>query len=300
MDKVQESKYNMYKAVSSFLNNTNPILISKMPQMDEAVLNLQNNITEIQQILEKQIQNYSGIKVSKDVTKTEIVNAIFVLAGQVRSFAVNTNNIVLLDEVYYTITKLRAMTDANLIINASIIIEKAHQNLTNLTEYGVTPTSLSEIVALLDQFSLKLAQPRNAIASKTEKTQLIKHAFAKTDLLLNQKMDALVIILKFSDPQFYNIYHNNRQITKPAYTTLAISVTVTDIDNQPLQKVKATIEGYTKIYKTTANGRFHVKSLPEGMHMITFRLPNYKTQTLNVPVIKGTRNNLKVTLEILE
>lgn len=300
MDKVQDSKYNMYKAVSSFLNNTNPILISKMPQMDEAILNLQNNITEIQQISEKQIQNNNGIKASKDITKTEIVNAIFVLAGQVRSFAVNTNNIVLLDEVYYTISALRAMTDANLIINASIIIKKAHQNSTNLADYGVTPTSLSEIEALLDQFSQKLAQPRNAIASKTEKTQLIKKAFGKTDLLLNQKMDALVIILKFSEPQFYNIYHNNRQITKPAYTTLAISVTVTDIDNQPLQKVKATIEEYTKIYKTTANGRFHVKSLPEGMHKITFQLPNYKTQTLNVPVIKGTRNNLKVTLETLE
>lgn len=300
MDKVQDSKYNMYKAVSSFLNNTSPILISKMPQMEEAMLNLQNNITEIQQISEKQVQNNSGIKVSKDVTKATIVNAVFVLAGQLRAFAVNTNNIVLLDEVYYTISALRAMTDANLIINAGIIIEKAHQNSPNLAAYGVTPTSLSDIEALLDQFTLKVAQPRNAIASKTEKTQLIKEAFAKTDQLLNQKMDALVSILKFSEPQFYNIYHNNRKITKPAYTTLAISVTVTDTNNQPLQKVKATTEGYTKIYKTTAYGRFHVKSLPEGMHKITFQLPNYKTQTLDVPVIKGKRNNLKVTLETLE
>lgn len=297
MKRIQERKYSMYNAVNNFLKDTDTAIINKMPLMSDAMEKLQNNIEKIQDISENQMYNRKGIKVSKEVTKEDIVNTIFVLAGQVRSFAVNTNNVILRDEVTYTFSELKAMADGILQVNAGIIFQKATDFLTDLTDYGVTTASLAEIESTLAEFAEKLAQPRNAISNKAEETQLLKAAFAETDLLLEDTMDTLVIIVKLTDNQFFNIYKNNRKIIGPGYLPLALRVYVTNPDQMLLEKVKAKIVGITKTYKTSAKGSFQIKSIPEGMHTITFSLPGYKDQTLNFPIIKGKRTDLRITLQ---
>jgi len=76
-----------------------------------------------------------------------------------------------------------------------------------------------------------------------------------------------------------------------------LRVFVTNPDQEPLEKAKAKIVGSTKTHKTSAKGSFNIKSLPEGMHTITFSLPGYKDQTLNFPIIKGKRTDLRITLQ---
>jgi hypothetical protein len=300
MEKKQERKYSMYNAVNNFLLETDPVIISKMPNMDVSMQDLQKNIEQIQEISENQQQNRSGYRVSKQITKEEMVDIVYVLAGQVRSLAVNTNNVILRNEVTYNISDLKAMADGNLQVNAGIIIEKAEENIADLADYGVTPASLQNINDLLTEFGNKLAQPRNAITNKAEETQLLKEMFTKTDLLLDDTMDTLVIIVKLTDNQFYNIYNNNRKIIGPGYSTLALRVFVTNELQEPLSKVKAIIHGFTKVYRTTEKGSFQVKSLPEGMHTITFSLPGYKDQTIAFPIIKGKRTDLRIVLQALE
>lgn len=300
MKRSQERKYSMYNAVNNFLKDTDTTIIDKMPQMAEAMEDLQKQIEKIQEISENQMFNRKGIKVSKEVTKEDIVNTIYVLAGQVRSFAVNNNNVILRDEVTYTFSELKAMADGILQVNAGIIFEKATENLASLADYGVTVASLAAIEVTLADFAQKLAQPRNAISNKAEETQLLKVAFAETDMLLEETMDTLVIIVKLTDNQFFNIYKNNRKIIGPGYMPLALRVFVTNLDQQPLDKVKAKIIGFTKTYKTSLKGSFQIKSLLEGMHTITFSLPGYQDQTLNFPIIKGKRTDLRIVLKTLD
>ena len=52
-------------------------------------------------------------------------------------------------------------------------------------------------------------------------------------------MDTLVIIVKLTDNQFFNIYKNNRKIIGPGYYTLALRAFVTNPDQEPLEKAKA-------------------------------------------------------------
>jgi hypothetical protein len=170
----------------------------------------------------------------------------------------------------------------------------------DLASYGVTQASLDQTIALLNEFANKLAQPRNAISNKAEETQLLKQEFAKTDQLLEETMDTLVIIVKLTDTQFFNIYKNNRKIIGPGYFPLALRTYVTNTLQEPLEKVKAVIKGNTTTYKTTEKGTFQIKSLPEGMHQITFSLPGYQDQTLNFPVIKGKRTDLRIVLQPLD
>ena len=286
----------MYKAVYNYLIDTNPSIIDKMPLMEEAIINLGKNIDDIKFFSENQQESRKGYRATKNVTKEDVVNTIFVLSGQVKSYAVNTNNLILKNQVNYTISDLRAMADGNLQVNAGIILEKAQENVANLASYGVTPASLIDVQDLLNLFSIQLAQPRNAISTKVEDTKLLKIAFAKTDTLLEDSMDTLVIIVKLSDMEFFDIYKNNRKIIGPGYFPLAMRAFVTNIDQEPLEKVKATIEGNKTIYRTAKKGSFNIKSLPEGMHKITFSLPGYNSQTLNIPIIKGKRTDIRVVL----
>ena len=177
------------------------------------------------------------------------------------------------------------------------MMHQSNENLADLLTYGATAASLTAAQDLRTDYISKMADPRNAISYKAEETKLLKIEFAKADKLLEETMDTLIIIVKYSDMTVYDIYKNNRKIINPGSFPLALRVFVTNPDQEPLEKVKAKIAGNSKIYKTAKKGSFNIKSLPEGMHTITFSLPGYKDQTLNFPIIKGKRTDLRITLQ---
>jgi hypothetical protein len=267
-----------------------------MPLMSEAVESLEKLIDDITQIVSNQTENTTGIKVQKEVTREDVENIIFILAGQLRSYAVNINNFELRNEVTYTISKLRGMADTLLLSNSITILEKAQENEANLLPYGVTPANLVAVEDLLNAFELKIALPRNAIAFKKQQTELLQVKMEDADNLLRDKMDSYVIIVKNTEQEFYTIYKNNRKIIKPSYNPLALKVLVVGPNEMPLYKVKAKIQGFSKEYRTTQKGLFQVKSLPEGMHVITLSKAGYQTQVITFPITKGERTDLNITL----
>ena len=299
MNRNQERKYSMYMAVSAFLAGVLASIIAKMPDMDNAIAKLIAYIQDIEETSEAQETNRIGYAQGKEITKEELVNIIFVLAGQVKSFAVNTNNPVLKNEVSYPISKLFAMADTGLLITAGRIIAKATQNIAELADYGVTAPLLNDIQLIVNNYTIKISQPRNATSLQVEETNQLEILFSKTDKLLKEKMDTLVIIVKNSDPDFYNVYKSNRKIIGPGYQKIPLRCKVKDQEGIPIPKVTAIIDGINKKFITTANGGFYVKSIPNGTHTITFTRAGFETQSTTFPITKGTRTNLNIVMKRL-
>lgn len=299
MNRKQERKYSMYKAVNSFLVATLASIIAKMPNMADAMTQLQKLIDDIADYIEAQESNRKGYSQGKEISKELVVNTIFVLAGQVKSFAVDTNNLVLKNEMTYTDSKLLAMADNRLYATANRIIAKADQNIASLDSYGLTPEKLIDIQTLVEIYNTKISEPRNAASQKAEDTLKLEQAIKDADELLIEKMDTYVIIVKNSDPEFFNIYHSNRKIIGPGYKTLPVRCNLKSPTGEPLHRVTATIEGINRKFKTTAKGTFLVKSIPEGMHTIKFYRADLEPFTTNFPVTKGLRTDLYLTLNPL-
>lgn len=300
MNRKQERKYSMYRAVMAFLDATVATIIAKMPDMDGAMTKLDNYIQTIANLIELQETNRTGYATGKETTREEVINNIFVLAGQVKSFAINTNNPVLIDEVKYTFSQFTAMADNRLLTTSNRIITKAKDHLADLADYGATAASVADIEAMVISYTNKISQPRNATSQKTEETLQLENTFKLTDKLLKVKMDTLVIIVKNSDPEFYNVYHKNRKIIGPGSQPLAFRCFLVDINGQPIAKVTATIDGINKKYKSTNKGSFQIKSLPSGMHTITFTRAGYETQKQTFPITKGVRTDFNVILKPIQ
>lgn len=296
MNRKQERKYSMYMAVITYLKTVDTAIIDKMPLMAESMENLQKIIDNIYAIAEDQLESRKGYRISKNITKEDVINEMYGLSGQVKSLAVNTNNTLLREKVSFTLSKLRTMADGILQFNAAVIYENALENIADLAPYGVTPATLAATQDLLTAFSEKLAQPRNAVTDKKIHTELLKLEFEKADELLDITMDTLVIIVRLTEKVFYKQYHNNRNIVGPFYSSLALRVFVFSQDLLPLKNVKAIINGDPTIYKTSVKGSFRIKSLPDGMHTITLSKAGYQTQVITFPITKGERTDLNITL----
>ena len=296
MNRKQERKFSMYNAVSNYLKNVDTTVIDKMPLMPEAMEALQKSIDEIRTISENQQQSRKAYRQIKQATREEVENTFYHLLGIVKSYAVNTNNQLLRDQVSYSLSSLKNMSDGNLQVATGIILEKANENVADLAIYGATVASLTAAEDLRTVYISKMADPRNAISFKAEETKLLKIEFAKADKLLEQKMDTFIIIIKYSDMTVYDIYKNNRKIIGPNSIALILRAFVYNAALEPIQYVKALIDGDNNIYKTSSKGSFQIKSLPDGMHRISFSKAGYQTQIIEFPVTKKERTDLQVTL----
>jgi uncharacterized membrane protein len=78
---------------------------------------------------------------------------------------------------------------------------------------------------------------------------------------------------------------------------LAFRVFVKNMAQEPIQYIKAVIEGDATTYKTSIKGSFQIKSLPDGMHRITFSKAGYQTQVIEFPITKKERTDLHVTMQ---
>ena len=296
MNRKQERKFSMYNAVSNYLKNVDTTVIDKMPLMPEAMEALQKSIDEIRTISENQQQSRKAYRQIKQATREEVENTFYHLLGIVKSYAVNTNNQLLRDQVSYSLSSLKNMSDGNLQVATGIILEKANENVADLAIYGATVASLTAAEDLRTVYISKMADPRNAISFKAEETKLLKIEFAIADKLLEQKMDTFIIIIKYSDMTVYDIYKNNRKIIGPNSIALILRAFVYNAALEPIQYVKALIDGDNNIYKTSSKGSFQIKSLPDGMHRISFSKAGYQTQIIEFPVTKKERTDLQVTL----
>lgn len=299
MERIQERKYSMYLAVNDYMKSVDTTVIDKMPTMPEALEDLQKNIDEIRVTAEKQRLSRKGYKESKEVTKEDVANIFFVLSAAIKSYAISINDYILASEVTFTYSGLKSMADGFLQYSADTILRTANEHVLALAPFGVTPASIADVTALLETYTNKMAQPRNAISAKVEDTKLLKLAIDKTDKLLSKKMDILIGMIKISDNSVFETYHTNRTIVGPGYHTLALQVNVTDHNLIPLAKVKITIEGIDRIYRTTEKGNIQIKTLPEGMHKAIISLNGFKTQEIEFPINKGKRTALRIILQPL-
>lgn len=287
----------MYKAVKDTVRDANPATLAQMPQMDAALSQLEHNLERINEYGKDQSENRKGIAADKEVTKEQVANTCFILAGKIRSFAVNSGNLILRDSMNFTLSTLQRMPDEDIVDAAELITQRADENIGDLADYGVTPASLAATINLVNSFNDKIAKPREGITQRKNATNDLKQIFKNTDTLLEDTMDTFVIIVKETDSVFYKTYQSNRIIVDPATIPLAMRCFVTDEEQNPLQNVTITIEGYTKKHKTSAKGKIHIKSLPSGIHAVTCSKFGYITQVLSVPINKGERTDLRVVLK---
>jgi len=309
MNRKQESKFGMGYGLRDLLNQ-NAAITSSIPEFGKYLTALIENMDEILVINEKQVSDQSGIARYKRQLKNDLFVKALDISRKTATYAKIANNTVLEDTVRFSESELK-MANAQVLKDLSLLIHhKAEENLTALVPYGVTEEYLNAFKTAIDQFIEVIPKPRLGINDRKQATAKLVALFQENDKVL-EKLDALVEVVRLSQPEFYASYRNVRRVIEQGKGTLSLTASVTDREThsgikgvrvsfacqEKLSDPVGSGNGRMLVKTTTEKGFFQVKSMLPGTWVATLVKPGYKEKTVTLQVFGNERTKLAVELE---
>jgi len=310
MNSKQQSKYNMYLTTDDFLS-ANDSITTTLPRYQEFHVSFQNGISQIRLSNEQQSIDKSGIANKKSQLRKLLVKLGADTSRKIQSYAKIENNQILLSEAKFSESDFKYATDSDLETFAQSTYDTAQTQLGNLAQYGVTNETQNDLIRALTDFRAAMPTPRNGAIGTKLSTEQIAKAFTATDKALDN-IDALVEIVRISQPEFYSGYKSARKIIDTAAGSLQIKGFVTDastgeglkgatvsleLNNNSNGLLKAKASSSESVKKKTADkGGFNIKSLPEGTYSATVSKNGYADVVTTIAVTNGELAMLNVEL----
>ena len=143
---------------------------------------------------------------------------------------------------------------------------------------------------------MAIPQPRLGIIDRKQNTEQLASLFkANADIL--KKIDALVEVVRVSEPLFYSAYKSARMVIEHG-RSLTVKGEVKDAaTNVGVQgaTVSFALDGVVLLVKkTSVGGGFMIKSMVEGAYIVTVTKLGYVTNVLPLNVLKGEMANVYV------
>lgn len=198
MNNKQENKLSMYNAVKRVLT----LFESRwgaMAGFSRAVTSFYGRIDAIERTGANQEKKITGIATDKQDLKESLVEIALRVAGAVHAYAFETENDELGESVDYQRTDLTHMRDELLDQRCSNIHAAATEHISSLADFGITPTVLDSLRDAINAFHEKSPQPRTAISTRSTYTESLVENFDRTDLILTEQLDRLMLQFKRSD-----------------------------------------------------------------------------------------------------
>ncbi len=307
MNKKQENHFSMYLAAVDFCD-LNTVITAPLPNFSINQTKLKTTCTKIHLISEELAADISGTTDDKNVLKENLVIRAADTARKLMAFARLSKNQKLLKEASFTETDLRRLPDTILCDTAKLIYDRAQTYLASLAEYLVTDETQAALLQSITDYTQALASPRVEKVSQVQATKQLAELFAAGDEAL-ANMDAVVEIVRISQPNFYVGYKSARKVIESGNGKLAVMGTVTDaLTNEPVRGVvisfwpdgdgmKTAATGDASLVKKTAEkGGFKISSMPAGTYRVTLQKAGYAEQTLTVYVNNGELTVVDVQL----
>ena len=300
----------MYLTADEFLS-ANDSITTTLPRYQEFRASFQNGISQIRSSNEQQSIDKSGIANKKSQLRKLLVKLGADTSRKIQSYAKIENNQILLSEAKFSESDFKYATDSDLETFAQSTYDTAQTQLGNLAQYGVTNETQNDLIRALTDFRAAMPTPRNGAIGTKLSTEQIAKAFTATDKALDN-IDALVEIVRISQPEFYSGYKSARKIIDTAAGSLQIKGFVTDastgeglkgatvsleLNNNSNGLLKAKASSSESVKKKTADkGGFNIKTLTEGTYSATVSKNGYADVVTTIAVTNGELAMLNVEL----
>ena len=309
---MQRSKLGMGMATRDFLV-PNATITTPLPNFPANNTLLQNTITQIQTIAELQDFEKTGITDNKSQLKSTVCILSADNSRKLVAFAMFTNNSVLLKEIKISESELKRLADAELKTKAQEIYDRAQTNVAALTAYGITAVTQTTLLNAINAFNTSIPKPRLGIDEKKQATQQLIVLFKTFDTAI-ENIDAVVEIVRLSQPNFYNGYKTARKIIVTGSNTLSVKGLVTDattgepvkgvtlsfaLDGEMMMAKSAKVSSKSAnviTKKTAEKGGFKIQSLPAGTYQVTIKKVGYPDKIVSIDVNDGEMTDLDVSI----
>jgi len=287
------NKLSMYLTCETFLLSRLDIL-KLLPNFEITYKNFHIQIAEIQNLSEQQLYGTNGIAGTRKKLKYNLAFIVDDNARKLHAFAHFANDYVLLHATWFTETDLQYSSDPKLIEQAKLIHTYASGYLKELTLYGITVATQSELSKAISDFKASLQFHPVSISDSDMIPGQIEECFRIADQSL-QHIDALIEVFRVSVPDLYNAYQQSRRILGFETRELALKGTVTDAEtNAPVIGAAIVFVRCDKSFQqppvfmySADQGDFYVQSLAEGTYEVKLNKIGYKELIVTSKVNKG-------------
>ena len=202
----------MAKTVRDLLGN-HAADVAGVPAIPAAVSELTALIGQIDAAALAQATPLTGIADDKDVVRTALEEAVFLVSEALSALASATNNNTLLQEVDYSRPSLDDLSAEGLDDVAARVAARATTNQTVLTgTYGISPTQVAAIATARTNFAPWMNKPRTAAAERAGQTATIPGLARQVKLLLRGRLDRLMNRFRLTNPVLLAAYRTARVV----------------------------------------------------------------------------------------
>ena len=209
MNATQSNKYNAYLVVMATINGTE--VWQSLPAFAAGAEELEEHIASLESLAVTQTSQ-SGAGAEKAQTFQVLVDAAYEVAAATRACAVASSNRELARRVDFSRSDVGKGRDTQVVSRCQDILAAATDSLGSLADYGVTQAKLTALKKKIDGFQAVQAKPRQGRATSSSATKELAKLFKQVDELLNERLDALVVQFKESQPAFFNAYTTAREV----------------------------------------------------------------------------------------
>ncbi|MEP6685268.1 MAG: hypothetical protein ABJB22_00700 [Verrucomicrobiota bacterium] len=92
------------------------------------------------------------------------------------------------------------------------VLDAANGKLADLADYGITAATITAFQTRINAYKAGSSGPQVAQAQKSTITGLLEQEFTRADIILDERLDKLMLQFKGSGTTFYDDYQNARKV----------------------------------------------------------------------------------------
>jgi len=245
-----------------------------------------------------------GVTLDTNALRKEMTTLALKCANATLAYANSIHNNTLAVLVNYSESELNRKKKEDIDDVCEAIHDATDTNIAGASNFGVTPTDVTDLQAAIDLYRIASQNPRQAIITKSQaKKQVTEMIREVIDELLVAQLDKMVNTLKATNKVFYDGFKQAREILDLGTTTAKVRGTVLDEEDVPLRGVIFSIldtgtEDEVARVKTDMKGKFNASKLPAGLFDFKWELKDYKTVIeTEVKISNGKELKRKVVME---
>ena len=210
MDRRKQNLQAMHEAVIRVFDD-HPVQTALIPVLSSKAAQVKTLHTTIKTLATDRLKLKSGVTVAKKSAKKALGSTTFAISQSLLEFARLRDDQELAGAMNYTATSFYRLSDAEIETVARVVLDKLKELLPLLTDLNLKQTDVDDLQAKLDLYVARKSTPRNRSNQSKDLTGRLSELFFDMAELL-KSCDRMVLRLKDSEPQFYNVYTSARLI----------------------------------------------------------------------------------------
>lgn len=297
MNKQNEARLNMFKAVLQFLlNNTG--ITATIAAFAPIFASFQAKLAEMEGAVAGESSIITGTTSDKVSLRLTLALEVKRIGDAVASYAATVGNNELREAVSLPLSKLKRIKEEVFIAQAQNYHDLAEANLTALASWNVNTTTLTALQDMIDQYVIVAPAPRNKLVQKTAFNRAQSAAEKEISKLLREQLDPIIYQFSLSHPDFYSQYVQNRVIVNAA--TIATKIRggiLNGLTEKPLAGATVSVEGTLLSAVTDQEGKFTIKGIKPGTYNVKILKTGYAEKLVEAVLVKlGKSANINISL----